>query len=476
MKQFSFLKKHIVFLILICFTSLSVSGNVRLPNIIGSHMVLQQKSNVKLWGWASPGEKISIKTSWDGITYQTQATNDAKWLTEIKTPEAGGSYSISVKGNNTIELEDVLIGEVWVCGGQSNMEWSGTQKLPQSIDEAPNARNNKIRLFYVSKSTSMFPQENLDGKWVVCSPEEMYKFSAIGYFFGKNLNEKMNAPIGLINSNWGGTPAETWTPAFVVNNNMTIKKGAEELKSQPGWPHQTAMAYNAMIYPLTNYAIAGAIWYQGESNVRTYYAYEKLFTGMIDAWRLQWNKNFPFYFVQIAPFTYGFKNVGALLRETQTRSASHPNTGMVVITDLIPDTTNIHPILKKEVAKRLSDMALNKTYGFNDISFDSPVYSNHVVEKDKIKIHFNNAANGLIAKGDQISSLEIAADDKRFLPAQAKIEGNTIIVSNKNIKNPVAVRFAFNNTAIPNLFNKEGLPVNLFRTDDWEMDTSAIIK
>ena len=439
-------------------------------------MVLQQKSNVKLWGWASPGEKISIKTSWDGITYQTQATNDAKWLTEIKTPEAGGSYSISVKGNNTIELEDVLIGEVWVCGGQSNMEWSGTQKLPQSIDEAPNARNNKIRLFYVSKSTSMFPQENLDGKWVVCSPEEMYKFSAIGYFFGKNLNEKMNAPIGLINSNWGGTPAETWTPAFVVNNNMTIKKGAEELKSQPGWPHQTAMAYNAMIYPLTNYAIAGAIWYQGESNVRTYYAYEKLFTGMIDAWRLQWNKNFPFYFVQIAPFTYGFKNVGALLRETQTRSASHPNTGMVVITDLIPDTTNIHPILKKEVAKRLSDMALNKTYGFKDISFDSPVYSNHVVEKDKIKIHFNNAANGLIAKGDQISSFEIAADDKRFLPAQAKIEGNTIIVSNKNIKNPVAVRFAFNNTAIPNLFNKEGLPVNLFRTDDWEMDTSAIIK
>lgn len=471
-----FTKNLILFLILFCFGSVTVSANIRLPNIIGSHMVLQQKSNVKLWGWAAPGEKISIQTSWDGATYQTQATNEAKWLAEIKTPEAGGSYSISIKGNNTIELEDVLIGEVWVCGGQSNMEWSGTQKLPQSIDEAPNARNNKIRLFYVSKSTSKFPQENLDGKWVVCSPDEMYKFSAIGYFFGKNLNEKMNTPIGLINSNWGGTPAETWTPEFVVNNNMTIKKGSEELKSQPGWPHQTAMAYNAMIYPLTNYSIAGAIWYQGESNVRTYYAYEKLFTGMIDAWRQQWNKNFPFYFVQIAPFTYGFKNVGALLRETQTRSASHPNTGMVVITDLIPDTTNIHPILKKEVAKRLSDMALNKTYGFKEISFDSPVYSNHIVEKDKIKIHFKNAANGLMAKGDQISSFEIAAEDKRFLPAQAKIEGNTIIVSNKNIKNPVAVRFAFNNTAIPNLFNKEGLPVNLFRTDDWEMDTGAIIK
>ncbi|MDP3466901.1 MAG: sialate O-acetylesterase [Daejeonella sp.] len=472
----SFMTKRIQLLVLICFTSLSLLANIRLPNIIGSHMVLQQKSSVKLWGWAAPGEKITIKTSWDNTAYQTQASNDAKWLTEIKTPEAGGPYSITLQGNNTIELEDVLIGEVWVCGGQSNMEWSGTQKLPQSLEEAPNARNNKIRLFYVSKSTSAFPQDNLDGKWVVCSPEEMIKFSAIGYFFGKNLNEKMNIPVGLINSNWGGTPAETWTPEYVVNNNNIIKKGAAELKSQPGWPHQTALAYNAMIFPLTNYSIAGAIWYQGESNVRTYYAYEKLFTGMIDAWRQQWNKNFPFFYVQIAPYTYGFKNVGALLRETQTRAAKHPNTGMVVITDLIPDTTNIHPTPKKEVAKRLSDMALNKTYAYSDISCESPVYSSHIVDKDKIIVQFANASNGLLSKGDQITSFEIAAEDKIFVPAQARIEGSSIIVYNKNIKHPAAVRFAFNNTAIPNLFNKEGLPVNLFRTDDWEMDTSAIKK
>lgn len=468
--------KRILFLILICFISISVIGNIRLPNIIGSHMVLQQKSSVKLWGWAAPGEKITIKTSWDNASYQTQTSNDAKWLTEIKTPAAGGSYTISLQGNNSIILEDVLIGEVWVCGGQSNMEWSGTQKLPQSVEEAPNARNKQIRFFYVSKSTSIFPQDNLDGKWVVCSPEEMIKFSAIGYFFGKNLNEKLNIPIGLINSNWGGTPAETWSPEYVVNTNSTIKKGADELKSQPGWPHQTALAYNAMIYPLTNYPIAGAIWYQGESNVRTYYAYEKLFTGMIDAWRQQWDKNFPFYFVQIAPFTYGFKNVGALLRETQTRSANHPNTGMVVISDFVPDTTNIHPTPKIEVAKRLSDMALNKTYGYKDINCESPVYSAHSIEKDKIKVQFSNASSGLMVKGDQITNFEIAAEDKVFLPAQAKIEGNSIVVFNTKIKNPVAVRFAFSNTAIPNLFNKEGLPVNLFRTDDWEMDTRAITK
>ena len=231
-----------------------------------------------------------------------------------------------------------------------------------------------------------------------------------------------------------------------------------------------------MIYPITNYTIAGAIWYQGESNTQTYYAYEKLFTGMIDAWRQQWDNTFPFYFVQIAPYTYGFKNIGALLRETQTKAATHPNTGMVVITDLIPDTTNIHPTLKKEVAARLANLALNKTYGFNEIICESPVYNSYKIEKDKIRIQFTNANNGIISKGNEITSFEIAGSDKVFYPAQAIIDNNEIIVFNKNIKSPVAVRFAFNNTAIPNLFSKEGLPVNLFRTDNWEVDTSAIKK
>ncbi len=231
------MKKQLSLLMLACFIALSGTANVRLPNILGSHMVLQQKSTVKLWGWAAPGEKISITVGWDNSTYQAQATNDAKWITEIKTPAAGGSYTITLQGNNTIVLEDVLIGEVWVCGGQSNMEWSGTQNLQESKDEAPNATNTKIRLFYVAKSTSAFPQENVDGKWVVCAPEEMIKFSAIGYFFGKNLTQKMNIPIGLINSNWGGTPAETWAPEYVINNDKIIKRGSEQLNTSQGWPH-----------------------------------------------------------------------------------------------------------------------------------------------------------------------------------------------------------------------------------------------
>jgi sialate O-acetylesterase len=340
------MKKQLLIISLFCFATIASKANVRLPNIIGSHMVLQQKSTVKLWGWSAPGESITIKVSWDTTTYKVVAGRDAKWITSIKTPEAGGSYSITIKGNNTIKLEDVLIGEVWLCGGQSNMEWSGDQNLPQSKVEAPNATNNKIRFFYVAKSTSAFPQDNVDGKWMVCTPEEMIHFSAIGYFYGKNLFEKLNCPIGLINSNWGGTPAETWTPDYVINSDEIIKKGADALKPADWWPHKTGLAYNAMIYPITNYTIAGAIWYQGESNTQTYYAYEKLFTGMIDAWRQQWNKAFPFYFVQIAPFAYGFKNIGALLRETQTKAAAFPNTGMVIVSDLTPDTNNIHPILK----------------------------------------------------------------------------------------------------------------------------------
>lgn len=467
------MKKKLGIIFLICVVALNTKANIRLPNIIGSHMVLQQKSTVKLWGWAAPSESITIKVSWDTTTYKVRASNDAKWISSIKTPEAGGAYSIVIQGNNVIRLEDVLIGEVWVCGGQSNMEWSGDQGLFQSKEAAPNATNNKIRFFYVPKSTSPFPQDNVEGKWVVCSPEEMIHFSAIGYFYGKKLNETLNYPIGLINSNWGGTPAETWTPEFVINKNEIIKKGSEALKPAEWWPHKTALAYNAMIYPITNYTIAGAIWYQGESNTNTYYAYEKLFTGMIDAWRQQWNTNFPFYFVQIAPYTYGSPNVGALLRETQTKSATYPNTGMVVITDLIPDTTNIHPTLKKEVAERLANLALNKNYGYNKIACESPMYLSHQIEKDKIRIQLTNSSSGIISKGSEITCFQIAGSDKIFYPAQAKIENNEIVVYHKDIKSPIAVRFAFNNTAIPNLFNNEGLPVNLFRTDDWEMNTSA---
>jgi sialate O-acetylesterase len=451
------------------------SAEVRLPSVIGSHMVLQQNSQVNLWGWCSPAEKIVIKTSWDTVTYQTVGESSAKWILKIKTPAAGGPYTITI--NKTIILDDVMTGEVWLCGGQSNMEWSGDQGLKQSLDEMPNASNRSIRFFYIQKSTSQFPQDNCEGIWKVCTPEEMKHFSALGYFFGKNLQESLNVPVGLINSNWGGTAAEVWTPGPLVDNDPVLKAASQKLNPAPWWPNLPGYTFNAMINPITNFEISGVIWYQGEGNAATYSTYKSLINKMIESWRQAWHKEFPFYYVQIAPFSgYGNYNICALQREAQTGCLSIKRTGMVVISDLVDDLTNIHPVNKIDVAKRLANLALSDNYGKTGIPYKFPLYKSMEVVKDKIRISFENADNGLIVNGKTISEIYIAGDDRQFLPAMSKIEGNGLVVWNKTIKTPVAVRFGFSNSAISNLFSKEGLPVNLFRTDNWDIDTSPVKK
>jgi sialate O-acetylesterase len=462
MKKKSFLVLTVLFLL-----AYSLHANVRLPAIIGSHMVLQQKSTVKLWGWCSASEKIVITTSWDTTKYETYGNSGARWMTEIKTPEAGGPYTIKIKANNEIILEDVVVGEVWVCSGQSNMEWCADQDLQQSKDESPNATNAKIRFFYIPKSTSETPQDDVVAKWVVCNPEDMLHFSAIGYFFGKQLTNRLNYPIGLINSNWGGIPAEVWTPKEVVESDPILKAASDKISPAAWWPNKPGLIYNAMIYPIINYKIAGAIWYQGESNVLTNQTYQKLFTKMIDSWRKEWQKAFPFYFVQIAPYNYGNDNInGALLREAQTQSGLHPSTGMVVISDLVSDVNNIHPVEKILVAERLAKWALSETYGVKGLDYKSPVYKSHSVEKGKIRIVFENVPTGLTTKGGlEATDFYIAGDDNKFVPATVKIEGKTVLVYSKEVKNPVNVRFGFNNIATPNLLSNEGLPVNLFRTN-----------
>lgn len=459
------MKKIISATLLLLTVHFSVAA-VRLPSIIGSHMVLQQKSKVKLWGWSAPAENITISVSWDTTQYKVTASRGARWVTEIKTPAAGGPYTIKIKASNEILLEDVLIGEVWLCGGQSNMEWGGDQGLPQSREEAPNATNTQIRFFYVPKSTSATLQDDVNARWVVCSPQEMIHFSAIGYFFGKQVNQATGFPVGLINSNWGGTPAEVWTPELVVANDPDLRFAAEKLSPAAWWPHIRGEAYNAMIYPLTNFRIAGALWYQGESNVTTHYAYKRLFTSMIDSWRKAWGNEFPFYFVQIAPYTYGENHInGAYLREAQTQSATFPKTGMVVISDLVDNIKDIHPKLKKEVAARLANYALGETYGVKGLYYKSPVYASHTVENGTIRVSFNNVPTTLVSKGGEPGDFMISGADGRFVPAKARIEGKTVVVYSREIKEPVDVRFGFTNTAMPNLFSAEGLPVNLFRTD-----------
>jgi len=457
----------------------SATAEVRLPAIIGSHMVLPQNREVTIWGWAKPWEVVKIRAGWDTATYMgTTDFRTAKWELKINTPKAGGPYKIIIKGENEIILEDVLVGEVWLCGGQSNMELSANDGIQQAKDESMNATNSMIRFFYVPKYSSASPQDDTKGKWVVCNPDDMKKLSAVGYFFGKRLQTVLQQPVGLINANWGGTGAEIWSPAELINNNDSFKEvAAMAASTNECCPNGIGLLYNGMIHPIVNYKISGVIWYQGETNRFSYTAYPSLLKSMVNEWRRLWQYDFPFYYVQIAPFSDigTTKNYVALMRDAQTKCMEIPRTGMVVISDLVDDINNVHPQNKSEVGLRLANYALAETYDKNDIAYKSPFYKSMEIKKDKIHIRFENAANELISKGGSPSEFFIAGNDKIFLPAVAVIDGSTIVVSNKKIKNPVAVRFGFNNAATPNLFNKEGLPVNLFRTDAWDVSLDLVI-
>jgi len=443
---------------------------IRLPPVISSNMVLQQNTQATLWGWCDPGERFIITCSWKTRVDSVQAPNNGKWKAKISTPAAGGPYTITIKGrSNSIVLENILIGEVWICSGQSNMEMSNTQQIKE---EGPKSNNDKIRFFNVAKKTAEYPQDHAEGQWITCNEETLKRFSAAGYFFGKKLQTELNVPIGLIQSAWSGTPVELWEPVEVIDSDPVMKEAATKIRDVTYRPNKPGLIYNAMIYPIANYTIAGTIWYQGEGNTARASAYEKMFTGMIGAWRKQFEQDFPFYYVQIAPFTYESTCEGALLMEQQTRSLSYPKTGMVVITDLVDNIKDQHPKNKSEVGLRLANIALAETYKQNIPApvYKNPVYKKMEVSKGKINLYFDNAPNGFMIKGDELpTEFLIAGTDQNFLPAGVKIEKNRIIVSNKQISDPVAVRFSFSNTGMSNLFNKEGLPVIPFRTDNWEV-------
>jgi len=334
----------------------------------------------------------------------------------------------------------------------------------------PICANKNIRFFYIPKTTSATPQDDCKTSWTLCDSSTLKTFSAVGYFFGKKLNTELNVPIGLINANWGGTPAEVWTPSDLINNDAELKASADKIKPADWWPHNPGLTFNGMLAPVTNFSIAGAIWYQGEGNTSAPNTYAKLLTTMIDGWRKVWNKNIPFYYVQIAPFTYGKDNFnGSIIREQQTKVMAHDNVGMVVVSDITGDTTDIHPKNKHDVGYRLANWALSETYHRNDIVYKSPVYRSIDIQKDKAIIFFDNATTGLMSKDKNITALFIAGADKIFYSAMSKIEGDKLIVWSKDVPQPAAVRFSFTNAGVGNLFSKEGLPVAPFRTDDWEL-------
>jgi sialate O-acetylesterase len=449
----------------------SMIANIRLPSVLGDNMVLQRNAEARLWGWSNAAEKIIVTLSWNGKIDSVTANGDARWSLKISTPEAGGPYTITLKGQNTIVLKNILIGEVWICSGQSNMEWSSLQGLKEMTTELPVSANSNIRFFNIPKTTSDHPQDNCLGSWEECGPESLKAFSAVGYFFGKKLYEKLKIPIGLINSSWGGTPAEAWTPATVVTSDETTRLASMKISDAPWWPTKPGKAYNAMVAPLIPFNIAGAIWYQGESNTMTYNSYQLLLTNMISSWRLAWDKDFPFYFVQIAPYRYGNNNVGALLREAQSNAQGHPKTGMVVITDLVDNVKDIHPQNKHSVGERLANYAIGDHYGLHG-HYRSPSFRSMSVNRNIATIKLEHAETGMMIKGKTATEWYIAGIDKKFYPADVKIVRGSIQVSSKQVKAPVAVRFAFSNEAIGNMFSKDGLPLNPFRTDDWEIDTN----
>lgn len=468
--------KAIHLILFVCAYSFA-TAQLRLPALFADHMVLQQNTAVEFWGWDGPNQKIAIVGSWESRdTFKTVTANTGRWATSIKTPIAGGPYSISIMGSEKVLLKDVMMGEVWICSGQSNMEWSANLGSTDAVSEVPKANYPNIRFFQVPKSSSPTPQEHGEGQWTACTPQSMKSFSAVGYFFGKKLHSDLKVPIGLINVSWGGTAAEVWTPTNAVEVDPALKTSASLLGNSDWWPRDPGIVYNSMIRPLVPYTLAGAIWYQGESNTAAPATYSKLMKVMIENWRMDFKRNFPFYYVQIAPFAYGKTYEGALVREQQSFMISIPNTGMVVISDAVDNIEDIHPKMKKPVGDRLANYALAETYKKPILGYQSPVYKSMTVEKNKARLSFHFGSIGLISQGGDPKGFLVAGDDQKFYPAIAKVEGETVVVYAKEVKVPVAVRFCFDNTTIPNLFNKEGLPVSVFRTDNWPLEVKDVDK
>ncbi|WP_163710035.1 sialate O-acetylesterase [Mangrovibacterium lignilyticum] len=449
-------------ILLLCLSLFSQA--VSLPAIYGDHMVMQQNSKIKIWGWGKPQEKISITTSWSTDTLKTEVDNQANWSLMMETPEAGGPYSFTVQGYNTLQIEDVLIGEVWLLSGQSNMEWSPRGGLKGGEKEVKEASNPELRLFIVEHRTSSCPAYDVDGHWMVCSPESVMDFSAVGFFFGRQLQEQLDQPVGLICSAWGGTPVEVWTPKDEIVQNENLREGAAKLEPVPWGPVEPGRAYNAMIAPLMPFNIAGALWYQGEANTANPDTYEAMLKTMIRSWRVGFGIEFPFYLAQIAPYNGYGGDTGVKIRDAQRRVLSEPKTGMVVVAD-VGDTVDIHPRNKIDVGHRFANLALNQAYGMSNLAYSSPLFSGFKVEKGKAIVAFEHS-EGLYAK-DDLTQFEIAGNDGEWYPAKAKVKNETVVLSNPKVEAPVNIRYAWGNACVPKLFNGADLPASSFTTVDW---------
>jgi len=490
----------------------SLRADVKLPAIFTSHMVLQQDKPLPVWGWAAPGEEVTV--SFGDAKATTKADEKGNW--KVSLPAQKRSLDprvLSVVGKNTINVEDVLVGEVWICSGQSNMQWTVSRSANAPAEIAA-ANYPSIRLFAVPLVPAGTPAPDVNAKWEQCSPATVAEFSAVAYFFGRELHKELGgAPIGMIRTAWGGTRIEPWTPPVgfesvpATNKELdVINKGNADFRAAqtayvtqvkdwvaaseaalaagndiaptppfPVHPLNSNRAhtglYNGMVHALVPFAFRGALWYQGESNRMDGYYYADLKEALVTGWRKTWNQgDFPFYYVQIAPFNYGKDAPTKLaeLWEGQTDALRVPNTGIAGTCD-IGDLKDIHPVNKQEVGRRLALWALAKDYGKTDLVFSGPMYDSIAVEGNKIRVKFKYSEGGLVSRDNQpLTWFLIAGEDKKFVKANATIEGNDILVDAAGIDKPVAVRFGWHQFAEPNLANKAGLPAIPFRSDNWE--------
>lgn len=487
-----------------------VSADLTMPSIFSDNMVLQRGIEIPVWGWADPGDSVTV--SIDSLRVHAVAGLSGRWTTKLGGMEAGGPHEMIVAGDDTLRFNNVMIGEVWVCSGQSNMQWSMRNLIDAESDIA-SATFPNIRLFTVPRRSADIPQDDFAGErpgWAPCTPDTVLSFSAIAYYFGKELHTDLRMPIGLIHTSWGGSVAEAWTSMATLDSIPELRPIVDNLDSVkanyqrdrevfltkqaayaaarkdslnlplmplpprgPGERDYPSGLFNAMIYPLIPYGIAGAIWYQGESNSVRAAQYRTLFPAMITDWRKAWNQgDFPFIYVQLAnwetdtiPVEGGWGSWPEL-REAQLMTLSLPNTGMAVAID-IGEADNIHPNNKREAGRRLALNALAVAYDRRIVK-SGPIYTSWYRESDTIRLRFRHTGQGLLA-GNMLplSGFEIAGRDRIFHSAEARIDGTEVVVYSPNVKEPAAVRYAWDDNPECNLFNMGGLPASPFRTDTW---------
>jgi sialate O-acetylesterase len=478
--------KKLAFLSLsILFITFNLFSQVTLPKILGHNMVLQQKKEVAIWGTAAPGEKITVDFA--GQNKTTVADNTGKWMVKLKPMKASFSpREMTIKGTNTIVLKNILVGEVWLCSGQSNMEYAMRKysKFDTAVkgykppeDDLNTANNLNIRIF-LDRRKYMDPSPEHLG-WDSAMRKPLVDFSAVGYYFAKDLYAKLHVPIGMISAAVPGSRIEPWIQASKMEITPKMKNGKtlEKLSADGGDPGKF---YDTMIQPLIPFALKGMLWYQGESNCflneNIRYAYK--FKTLIESWRTDWNdQKMPFYFVQIAPYNYSASKDRPLSNETlpefweAQRLALHlKNTNTIAITDLVDSIADLHPGYKWEVGRRLSLVAANKAYGQKNVVYSGPVYQKMKVVNNTIEVSFSDVGSGLASRnGKSLTWFSIAGADGKFVPAKAEIVANKVIVAAPEVPNPVAVRFGWNEAAQSNFINKEGLPATPFRSDNpWD--------